>query len=217
MTVTEPRTARGQETKRKILQAAEAVFTEHGYAGASVSKITDRAGVGQGTFYLYFPTKHEVFVELVDDLNRRVRHAMSQGAQRGSTRMEAEREGFREFFRFIAAHPGIYRVVREAEFVAPEAMRRHYTRIVDGYVDGLTAAKSAGEIDPDVDPTVTAWALMGVGEMIGMRWILWEGGGQVPDDVLDEMTRFIRHGLGSAPAPTQGADRIPHDTAQEET
>lgn len=202
---TEPRTARGQETKRRILEAAEKVFAEHGYQGASVSKITTAAGVGQGTFYLYYPTKHEVFVELVDDLNQRVRQAMSTGAQRGTTRLESEREGFREFFRFTAQHPAIYRVVREAEFVAPEAMRRHYTRIVDGYVQGLTTARAAGEIDPDLDTRVAAWALMGVGEMIGMRWILWEGSdGEVPDSVLDQMTRFIRQGLGIA-RPTESA------------
>lgn len=202
---TEPRTARGQETKRRILEAAEKVFAEHGYQGASVSKITTAAGVGQGTFYLYYPTKHEVFVELVDDLNQRVRQAMSTGAQRGTTRLESEREGFREFFRFAAEHPAIYRVVREAEFVAPEAMRRHYTRIVDGYVQGLTTARAAGEIDPDLDTRVAAWALMGVGEMIGMRWILWEGSdGEVPDSVLDQMTRFIRQGLGIA-RPTESA------------
>ncbi|MBC7308718.1 MAG: TetR/AcrR family transcriptional regulator, partial [Tetrasphaera sp.] len=123
-----------------------------------------------------------------------------------------EREGFREFFRFVAAHPGIYRVVREAEFVAPEAMRRHYTNIVGGYVDGLLAAKAVGEVDPDLDPKVTAWALMGVGEMIGMRWILWEGSdGEVPDEVLDEMTRFIRRGLGGGP------DRTQDGTGQEQT
>ena len=202
---TEPRTARGQETKRRILEAAEKVFAEHGYQGASVSKITTAAGVGQGTFYLYYPTKHEVFVELVDDLNQRVRQAMSTGSQRGTTRLESEREGFREFFRFAAEHPAIYRVVREAEFVAPEALRRHYTRIVDGYVQGLTTARAAGEIDPDLDTRVAAWALMGVGEMIGMRWILWEGSdGEVPDSVLDQMTRFIRQGLGIA-RPTESA------------
>ena len=33
-----------------------------------------------------------------------------------------------------------------------------------------TSARSA-----DVDPEVTAWALMGLGELIGMRWILWNG------------------------------------------
>ena len=200
----EPRTARGQETKRRILEAAETVFLEHGYQGASVSRITDRAGVGQGTFYLYYPTKHEVFVELVDDLNRRVRQAMSLGAQRGADRFESEREGFREFFRFTAQHPAIFRIVRESEFVAPEAMRRHYTRIVEGYSSGLETAIAAGEIDPEVDPSVAAWALMGIGEMIGMRWILWEGSdGEVPDAVLDEMMRFIRRGLGTTHPPKE--------------
>lgn len=204
----EPRTARGQETKRRILEAAEAVFLEHGYQGASVSRITDRAGVGQGTFYLYYPTKHEVFVELVDDLNRRVRQAMSTGASRGANRIESEREGFREFFRFTAEHPAIYRIVREAEFVAPEAMRRHYTRIVEGYMGGLETARAAGDIDAGVDPQVTAWALMGIGELIGMRWILWEGSaGEVPDEVLDEMMRFIQRGLGTGASDDSHTDK----------
>lgn len=197
---TVPRTARGQETKRRIFEAAEAVFAEQGYTQASVSRITHRAGVGQGTFYLYFASKHDLFVQLVDDLNRRVRQAMSAGAARATSRVEVEREGFREFFRFTAEHPALYRIVREAEFVAPDAMRRHYQRIVEGYEEGLESAMAAGDIAPN-DPSVTAWALMGIGEMIGMRWILWEGAaGEVPDDVLDEMIRFIQRGLGSGSA-----------------
>ncbi|HEY6799250.1 MAG TPA: helix-turn-helix domain-containing protein, partial [Agromyces sp.] len=52
-----PRTARGVETRRRLLAAAERVFADHGYHEASVSRITDRAGVGQGTFYLYFDSK----------------------------------------------------------------------------------------------------------------------------------------------------------------
>ena len=26
-----------------------------------------------------------------------------------------------------------------------------------------------------MDPEVLAWALMGMGELLGMRWIVWEG------------------------------------------
>ena len=36
-----PRTARGEKTRRKLLEAAEHVFSEHGYAEASVSRITE--------------------------------------------------------------------------------------------------------------------------------------------------------------------------------
>ncbi len=49
-----PAPPRGEETRRRLLAAAERVFADHGYHEASVSRITDRAGVGQGTFYLYF-------------------------------------------------------------------------------------------------------------------------------------------------------------------
>ena len=49
-----PRTARGNRTRAKILAAAEQVFAQVGYHEASIVKITEAAGVGLGTFYLYF-------------------------------------------------------------------------------------------------------------------------------------------------------------------
>lgn len=218
-----PRTPRGVETRRRLLAAAERVFADHGYHEASVSRITERAGVGQGTFYLYFATKLDIFNELVEDLNHRVRQAMSEGSRGATSRLEAERAGFAAFFRFTAEHPALYRVVREAELVSPDALRLHYTRIVEGYIDGLREAAEDGEIG-DIDPTVAAWALMGIGEMIGMRWVLWgdadaapgpdadptaSGTREVPLHVLDEMMRFIGGALGrpdlaSGPRPVAG-------------
>ena len=192
-----PLTKRGEATRRKLLEAAEEVFAGVGYHEASIVKITERAGIGLGTFYLYFDSKQQIFEELVIDLNRRVRHSMAEAMAGADNRIDAERAGFEGFFRFTAAHPALYRVVREAEFVSPDMLRLHYTRIVEGYSSGLETAIAAGEIDPEVDPSVAAWALMGIGEMIGMRWILWEGSdGEVPDEVLDEMMRFIQRGLG---------------------
>ncbi len=164
-------------------------------------KITERAGIGLGTFYLYFDSKQQVFEELVVDLNRRVRHSMAEAMAGSTNRIDAERAGFEGFFRFTAAHPALYRVVREAEFVSPEMLRLHYTRIVEGYEAGLRAAQSDGDVDAALDPEVTAWALMGAGELIGMRYLLWERDGEgrppaeIGDDVIDSMMRFIRNAL----------------------
>ena len=74
-------------------------------------KITEAAGVGQGTFYLYFASKKEIFEHVVLDLNSRVRHAMTEAAEKGATRAERELLGFGAFFRFTAEHPALYRVV----------------------------------------------------------------------------------------------------------
>src|SRR3954469_10305987 len=165
---------RGARTRAKLLEAAESVFAQLGYHDASIVKITEAAGVAQGTFYLYFQSKKDVFEEVVLDLNRRVRHFVQEAAKEGKDRAEVEALGFRAYFRFTAEHPALYRVIRQAEFVSPETLRLHYTRIVEGYESGLRAAQAVGDVDPALDPGITAWALMGMGELIGMRFLLWE-------------------------------------------
>jgi len=185
-----PLSKRGERTRRKLLEAAEAVFAELGYHDASIVKITEAAGVGQGTFYLYFASKKDVFDELVVDLNHRVRQAMTEAASQGATRVEMERLGFAAFFRFTAEHPALYRIIRQAEFVSPEMLQYHYDKLAGGYTEALREAKERGEVG-DIEPEVSAWALMAAGELLGMRYILW-GDGEVPAHVDTELARIIR-------------------------
>jgi AcrR family transcriptional regulator len=183
-------TKRGAATRRRLLDAAEVCFSETGYHDASVVKITEKAGVGQGTFYLYFASKRDIFDELVRDLNRRVRRAMKEASSKGATRREAELRGFEAYFRFSAEHTALYRIIRQAEFVSPEMLRYHYEKLSEGYVEGLRAAKERGEAG-DIDPEVVAWALMGMGELVGMRWVLWEGRSVPPPKVTKELHRIV--------------------------
>lgn len=189
-------TARGERTRRRLLEAAEQVFAELGYHDASIVKITEAAGCGQGTFYLYFASKKAVFDEVVLDLNARVRHAMTEASAEGRTRAERELLGFGAFFRFTAEHPALYRIVRQAEFVSPETLQLHYERLTEGYIHGLQAAMDAGEVAAG-DPEVLAWSLMGIGELLGMRWILWNGAREMPEAVFDELARIIVRTLGA--------------------
>lgn len=189
-------TKRGAATRRRLLDAAEVCFAETGYHDASVVKITETAGVAQGTFYLYFASKRDIFDELVRDLNRRVRHAMKEASSQGATRLEAELLGFHAYFRFTAEHTALYRIIRQAEFVSPEMLRYHYDKLVEGYVEGLRAAKDGGDAG-EIDPEVVAWALMGMGELLGMRWILWERLGQLPPAVTAELERIIAAVIGA--------------------
>ena len=202
---------RGIRTRDRLLTAAERVFGDLGYHDASITKVTEAAGVAQGTFYKYFASKQEIFDELVRDLNLRVRRAMSEGARRGSTRAERERLGFEGFFHFTSEHPTLYRVIRQAEFVSPAVLQEHYSRIAAGYVTGLEKAMADGEIAA-ADPQVLAWALMGIGEIVGMRWILWGEDNGVPSDVLDAMHTFIARGLGAPDAATPPVDGRPTAT-----
>jgi AcrR family transcriptional regulator len=193
-------TPRGQRTRQKLLEAAEQVFGERGYEHASVAEITQRAGVAQGTFYVYFPDKLTVFVKLVDDLGDRLRAEIRQGIAGLTDRLEIEREGFRAFFRYVARHRALYRIVRQAEFVDPEAFRRYYRRMGDAYARGLQRAAKQGQIQP-VDPEVAAYSLMGIADFLGMRFILWEGKGVAPplEHVLESAMALVRRGMETSP------------------
>src|SRR5580765_1709159 len=70
-----PRTARGERTLRKILDAARDEFGERGFSDCSIVGITQRAGVALGTFYTYFNSKEAVFQALVRDMSGQVRDA----------------------------------------------------------------------------------------------------------------------------------------------
>jgi hypothetical protein len=107
-----------------------------------------------------------------------------------------ERLGFAAFFRFTAEHPALYRIIRQAEFVSPEILQLHYERLTSGYVAGLREAMDDGQID-DGDPELLAWALMGIGELVGMRWILWAGRDALPPDVAEELGRIVSRTIGS--------------------
>lgn len=56
--------ARGNETRTRILDAAEACFAQHGYDATGLAEICRRADVSKGAFYHHFPTKQAVFLEL---------------------------------------------------------------------------------------------------------------------------------------------------------
>ncbi|MFC8179642.1 TetR/AcrR family transcriptional regulator [Rhodococcus sp. NPDC057297] len=65
---TEPRTARGRKTRERLLTAARIVFETKGFLDTRVSDICGEASLAQGTFYIYFQTKEDIFYNLVDSV-----------------------------------------------------------------------------------------------------------------------------------------------------
>lgn len=190
----QPLTAKGRATRQTILAAAEEVFGELSYDRASISEITRRAGVAQGTFYLYFPDKRSAFVELVHQLNHDLRLAIRQSIADLDDRLDMERVGLETFFEYVVRHKSLYRIVRESQFVDPATYQWHYMTLARGYIAGLEAAQRRGQITSDISSETMAWVLMGISEFAGGRWVLWEQR-PPPPDVFDDIMRFITRAI----------------------
>lgn len=56
-----------QARRRRIQEAARTVFSERGYAGASIEIIARAAQLSVGAIYLYFRSKEDLYVSLIED------------------------------------------------------------------------------------------------------------------------------------------------------
>lgn len=197
-------TVRGERTRRKLVDAGETVFGQKGFEQASIADITREAGVALGTFYVYFPDKKALFVEVVDNLGARLRQELGKAVEGISDRLEVEEAGLRAFFSFARRHRLLYRIVRQSEFVDPECFRRYYRRIAEPYAKGLQAAMDDGRIRR-LDAETVAFCLMGLADFLGMRFVLWGRRGESEEEVLKTAMAFIRHGLSPQPSAKRPA------------
>ena len=189
-----PKTARGRRTRDKLLEAAEIEFGEKGYHEAGISGITYRAGVALGTFYTYFESKEEIFRALVRYMSQQIREWVAERSAGASTRLEAERKGIEAFIEFVRRHKSIYRIISEAEFVAPKEYRDHYEGFAKGYRVNMKKAAAKGEIR-DGDFETWAWAIMGQIVFLGMRYAEWDDS-RPAAELAEVMRDLIAHGIG---------------------
>jgi AcrR family transcriptional regulator len=191
-----PRTARGERTLRKILDAARDEFGERGFAESSIVAITQRAGVALGTFYTYFDSKESVFQALVSDMSAQVRDHVAPAFSDATDALDGERRALESFLQFARKHRDVYRIIDEAEFVEPRAYREHYQTTATRIAARLISARDKGEISDgysDEELDVLAWAIMGANVFLGLRFSVWASAD--PKRVAEVTSRMLRSGL----------------------
>ena len=190
-----PRTARGEKTLRKILDAALLEFGQKGFHDSSIVGITRRAKVALGTFYTYFDSKEAVFAALVRDMSRQVREHVAPDIEGSLDEIDRERRALASYLRFVFDHKEVYRIIDEAEFVDPAGFRTHYETAAARIASRLEEAAAKGQMRDDgpLAIEVRAWAIMGMNVFLGLRFGVW--GRQDPELVAAHANDMIARGL----------------------
>jgi AcrR family transcriptional regulator len=191
-----PRTARGERTLRKILDAALDEFGEKGFSDGSIVGITTRAHVALGTFYTYFDSKEAVFKALVRDMSEQVRTRVAAALSSDVEALERERWALTELLRLIGEHKSVYRIIDEAEFVDPEGYRRHYEDASRRILARLREGADRGQLrreESALAEEIVAWAMMGANVFIGLRFAVWDT--EDSEEVAKVVSRLWRLGM----------------------
>ncbi len=198
------RLEKSEQTREALLQAAADVVGEKGFADASVTLITQKAGVGQGTFYNYFESRQEILDELMPTVGKNMLAYIKGKLVGGDSFATLEDQQFRAFFSFLQVAPKFSRILSEAYLFSPEGHQRHMETVFSNYMRFLLRSHANGEF-PGYEPKeleVVAQILMSARDYLARNYTHDEGGApKLPDFVADTYLKFVRYGLEGVPPP----------------
>ncbi|WP_426157588.1 TetR/AcrR family transcriptional regulator [Pseudomonas sp. TSRC2-2] len=162
-------TAPQRLTDRKreaIIQAAIAEFRAHGFEITSMDKIAATAGVSKRTVYNHFPSKEELFADILNQLWARIIAEPSVSYNREQPLSEQLRQMLREKVQMMADENflTLARVAIAATIHSPERAQNMIERMgerEEGLTVWIRAAQADGRLKP-VDPEFAAHQVQGL-------------------------------------------------------
>ena len=185
-----------EATRKDLLSAALEIFGEKGYPSTTISDIVGAAGVTQGTFYLYFKNKADIFSELLRE-NRE--HMISGLFVAGLENVKTKEDWLRmadrvaEFLLdYIKAHSDIMRLfISEAATIGSE-FQDDSSAFTAGIINQLKRmlehGKKMGLLRDDLDIEVVALADFGALKE-AMSPSFFDNTTRYPEDIIPRMVR----------------------------
>lgn len=186
-----------EATLGRVLDAAEPLFGERGFFRVGLDEVAEKAGVDASELAREFPDSGALVVQLAQVRAHELRAVLHQSVEGLGSRSMMEGVGFQAFFSWLGDHPHMYRIIRQSELVDREVFRRWYSDLAEDYARGLTRAMDDGEI-PRGDPEALSYCLMGMGDFVGMRYILWDERHDLPAEVQRTFQRLVSRMLNPA-------------------
>lgn len=190
---------RRQESRRRLLAAARRLFVERGYHATRPQDIAREAEVGNGTFYLHFSDKREIFLAFAEDACAELEQALVGPLTSGAPLPQRVSEALRAALRFeeserkvIAAALMDLSIIDPGSGVPTVRPRDRLARTIAG---SLEASMAAGEIRLDMPADLLAHALVGMVEQAAYHA---ERSGLDADALAEMLTRFLVAGLTPA-------------------
>ncbi len=186
-----PKTKLGLAKMNALVEAAEALFTQKGFYGTSISDICKEAGAAVGTFYIYFETKTAIYYYLVESYKHRIRRILFESIKGCETRYEKEKEGIKAFIKYAVVNPNIFNIIWGSLSVDKKMFEDYYMSFARSYSKALGSSREelSGE-----DTSTLAYMLMGVTNFVCLKAIFEKMNDQEINGLIDDSVMPVLSG-----------------------
>ena len=187
------------DRRAAILQAAREVLAAKGLEATKVSEIVARAGVAQGTFYLYFPSKSSLVIALTEEMNVEMMAALEQGIAQATSLADVIIRCVRATFGVMGRYRDILGLIHSRiGLTEMSEMCIEMDKPFNGFVAAMIRqGQASGEVSAAVNPEIAGRLIVGLIEHAGHECYVFQEQGPT-EAYIAEMTRFIQGALGIA-------------------
>lgn len=185
--------------KTEIIQAAIDVFSEQGVDKTTVSDIVKRAGIAQGTFYLYFPSKLAVMPSIAQVMVEKILNEVKQHTEQQASYSDQLKQVIQVVFKITENHRDIFALIYAG--LASTEYLKEWESIYEPFYEWMSVflqkAKNQRVIRPTIHPDHTAILLIGLIESAAEQAYLYSHGDQhIAAQKKSAVFEFLKHALG---------------------
>ena len=196
--------SRRERTAQELLEAARRVIAVKGYERTKILDIAREAHIGVGTFYLYYPTKQAVLLELVEVTCRKLKADMDALHERVREPDMFIRESTARFLRFAQDNRELMRIVFGHGPDMHEVLKKARQAFLLDTVANLEAGMRAGVFRLN-RPDVVAHAVIGLSMQVVSWWLSHQ---DIPiEEVSATVMDLVFHGILTGEGPSDGRNK----------
>lgn len=169
-----------QLIREMIMEAAEDLFSKHGYHNTQVMDIVRAVGMSAGTFYNYFRDKRDLFGQItnknLEELRFRIKKLREPvNIWDHGDRVDKLNQSYGAYFDYITSHRQQFLMVLRGSFGVDEEMDvtiwKHYSDIASDLAEDIQNWLDIGIIE-GVDPITMAYAIVGMTMHLGHSFLM---------------------------------------------
>jgi len=203
------------EKRHRIVDAAVEVFADRGYRAARVSDIARRAGVADGTIYLYFKNKEDLLLVIFEEKMKLLLELLQEKLEVEQDPLGRIRTFAHHHFETIQSYPALAQVfqveLRQSHRFLREYRPEKLWEYLNVFGDLIRDGQERGAIRADVDPFLAQGAFFGALDEISIQWVLARRRerfnlDQAAEQVVDMFLRGMATSPGATPPPSAQAE-----------
>jgi TetR/AcrR family fatty acid metabolism transcriptional regulator len=199
----------GNRTNKRYLITAAAVdvFAEKGFHQARVADIARKAGVADGTIYLYFKNKEDLLLSVFEEKMDYLLTELGIALQDINDPVERIRQFARFHFRQVRENRAAAEVLQVELRLSNKFLKEYRPEKLWAYLNVfgqiVREGQASGDFDPKFDPFIVMWAFFGSIDEIAMQWVLSKNSERFSlERAAEQIADVFIRGMRSTPTPS---------------